>query len=80
MKMMTIFYSKSNGLLSTVATGEQDFKLFGSNEGDYQMIYDKLVIEEDDYVINNIHLFIVQDGKLKLVPQERISKYQVATQ
>lgn len=56
---MTIYYSKSTGILKGVYSGIQDMKSFGADEADYTQIWDFKVVPNDAYVLAHPNLFIV---------------------
>lgn len=68
---MTLFYSKQTKEIKCMATGIQDMNFFGEDKIDFEIIYDYLVVDKDDYIFDNIHLFKVEDGRavLKEVPE-----------
>lgn len=75
---MTLFYSKQTKEIKCMATGIQDMDYFGEDKIDFEVIYDYLVIDKDDYIFDNIHLFKVEDGRavLKAIPENvDYSKY-----
>lgn len=65
-KKMTIFYSKQTGEIKAYCGGIQNMNFFGKNKIDYEIIYDFIVLDKDDYVLNNIDKFKVVDGQIKL--------------
>lgn len=72
---MTIFYNKRLGTIQAIAGGIQDMSYFGEEEEDFKLIYDYIVIDNDEYVINNSNNFCVSDGQLKFKSTENINKY-----
>lgn len=70
-RKMTLFYSKQTKEIKCVVTGIQDINYFGENKVDFEIIYDYLVIDKDDYIFDNIHLFKVENGRavLKVIPE-----------
>ena len=70
-RKMTLFYSKQTKEIKCVATGIQDINYFGENKVDFEIIYDYLVVDKDDYIFDNIHLFKVENGRavLKVIPE-----------
>lgn len=75
-KKMTIFYSKQTGDIKASCGGIQDMNFFEKNKIDYEIIYDFIVIDKDEYVLNNIDKFKIVDGKVKLKEApEDLSKY-----
>lgn len=74
---MTLFYGKETGIIRDNGPGRQDLKTYyGASAGDFN--YDFIVIEKDDYVLNNLEKFIIQNGKLMRKPDPKASKYPVA--
>ena len=63
---MTIFYSKRTGAIITFATGIQSMKFFAENEEDFILIYDFIVANKDQYVLDNIEKFVITKGAIKL--------------
>ena len=64
--MMTIFYMKSNGKIKVCLTGEHYFSIFGEEEEDYELIYNRIVFPQDDFVIRNLLDYRVLSGVLVL--------------
>lgn len=75
---MTIFYMKRTGEIERYATGIQDMKFFGNYEEDYKLIINFIVLEKDQYVLENIEKFKIADNKLILKEEYRVNldKYQ----
>lgn len=73
---MTIFYSKQTGEIKASCGGMQTMDFFGQNKVDYEIIYDFIVLDRDSYVLDNISIFKIVDGqvKLKQAPED-LSKY-----
>lgn len=63
---MTIFYSKQTGEIKASCGGIQDMNFFSENKIDYEIIYDFIVVDKDEYMMNNLNLFKVIDKKIKL--------------
>ncbi|EPB8168488.1 hypothetical protein [Clostridium perfringens] len=75
--VMTIFYGKETGTIRGYALGRQDLKTYyGDSLGDFN--YGAIVVPKDDYVLNNLEKFIIQNGKLMLKPDPQLNKYEVA--
>lgn len=75
---MTIVYSKTTGEIKGLYTGIQEITtLYGAEGEDYAIIWDRLVVEKDDYVLNNIKQFKIDTvlKKLLLKDASTISKY-----
>ena len=76
-KNMTLFYGKETGIIRDHSQGRQDLKTYyRESAGDFN--YDFIVVPKDDYVLNNLEKFIIQNGKLMLKPDPQLNKYEVA--
>lgn len=56
---ITLFYSKRTGEIQTFCTGVQDMNFFGENKIDYETIWDFVVIDYNDKILNNRDMFCV---------------------
>lgn len=74
-KEITLFYSLSTGKIKQYCTGIQTMDYFGEDKNDYN--YGVLVIENDNYITQNLDKFIVEDGELVMIPQQISSKYKI---
>lgn len=72
---MTLFYSKRTGEIKAYTTGITDMGYFGEDEKDFTIIYDFIVVERDDYVLDNVGQFKIIDGKIKLKETVNLDKY-----
>lgn len=72
---MTIFYNKRLGTIQSIAGGTQDMSYFGEEEEDFKLIYDYIVVDNDEYVINNSNNFCVSERQLKFKNTENVNKY-----
>lgn len=72
---MTLFYSKRTGEIKAFTTGITDMGYFGEDEKDFSVIYDFIVVELDNYVLDNINQFRVEDNKIKLKDNVDLEKY-----
>lgn len=72
---LTVFYNVRTGDIKEMCSGKQDMSWFGDEQEDYEKIFDFLVVEYDDYVMENSHQFVVKDGKIKLKDIPELSKY-----
>ena len=72
---MTIFYNKRLGTIQAIAGGTQDMSYFGEEEEDFKLIYDYIVVDNDEYVINNSNNFCVSERQLKFKNAENVNKY-----
>lgn len=73
---MTLFFGKKTGIIRDHAQGRQDLNYYGASAGDFN--YDFIVIEKNDYVLNNLEKFIIKDGQLMRKPDPNASKYPIA--
>lgn len=64
---MTIFYRKSNKKIMSISSQITDFRSFGELADDYKLIYDYIIVDVDDFVKFNPSLFMIEDGKIKLI-------------
>lgn len=76
-KKMTIFYMKSDGAIVNFCTGIADMSFYGNHEEDYSQIYDFIVIDYDEYIMNNLFNFYVdiEEKRVKLIQTQDLSKY-----
>lgn len=74
-KKMTVFYRKSTGDLTDIVTDEQTMDFYGTLKADYELIFNYIVVDYDEYVMRNPSLFSVIDGTIKLKDSETIQKY-----
>ena len=74
-KKMTIFYMKSDGSIVNFSTGIQNMDFYGEHKEDYEKIYDFIVVDFDDYVMNNLKDFYVNTEENKLKLKQNLSKY-----
>ena len=67
---MTIFYSLHTGKVKCYCGGVQTMSYFGDEAEDFN--YGTLVVEKDQWVMNNYHKFIVEDDRLIYRTEEEI--------
>lgn len=60
---ITLFYSKNTNKIKLYCTGEQTMDYFGEDKVDFN--YDFIVVDYDDFIVNNLDKFTVEDRKLK---------------
>lgn len=79
---MTIFYRKKDGEIKGFATGIQDMSFYGDNAEDFSLIWDFVVLERDQQVLDNIEKFKINtETKEILLLQEYVfqpDKYKTA--
>lgn len=74
---MTIYYRKKTGEIKEFISGECDMSVFGAEQEDYELIWDFIVVEMDDYVRNNRQLFNVDlETKELFFVSPALSKYK----
>lgn len=79
---MTIFYSKSRGEIKGVFTGIQDMSVYGKDEEDFSIIWAFVVLDIDNYVIQNANKFIMNlagEQPVLSIKKEEVDKYPVAS-
>ena len=76
MEQITIFYNKRTGSIKELCSGIQTMDWFGAEKEDYEHIFDCLVVELDEYVLNNFTQFEIVEGELKLKQVTDLSKYR----
>lgn len=72
---MTLFFSKRTKDIKAYTAGIIDFGYFGDDEEDMKVIYDLVVVDYDDYVIENVNQFRIEDKKVKLKDDIDLGKY-----
>lgn len=60
---VTLFYSVNSGKIKLYCTGEQSMDYFGEDKYDYN--YDFIIVKYDDFLINNLDKFSVENKELK---------------
>ena len=63
---LTIYFNKRTGTIKELCSGTQDMSWFGDEEQDYELIYDFIVVDNDRFIFENIQMFYVVDGQLKI--------------
>lgn len=72
---LTIFYNRRTGSIKEMCGGIQSMDWFGDEKQDYEQIFDFLIADYDEYILQNSHQFEVVDGKVKLKENNDLSKY-----
>lgn len=75
MEELTIFYNKRTGTIKEICGGKQTMDWFGDEKQDYDLILDYIIVEFDQFILANFHLFSVVDGKLKMKENPIPEKY-----
>ena len=75
---MTIYYRKKTGEIKMMMSDTCDMSVFGEEQEDYELIWDFIVVELDDYVRNNRQLFSVdlETKELIYTPMVNATKYR----
>ena len=63
---LTIYFNKRTGTIKELCSGIQNMSWFGDEEQDYELIYDFIVVDNDRFIFENIQMFYVVDGQLKI--------------
>lgn len=72
---LTVFYNKRTGSIKELCSGHQDMSWFGDEKEDYEKIFDYIVVDHDDYILQNFVNFNVVDGELKIKSVNVPEKY-----
>ncbi len=56
---MTVFYFKRTGEIKNISYGISDMSFYGTNEQDYSLIVDFIVVNRDAFVFERVADFIV---------------------
>ena len=72
---MTLFYSIRTGEIKNYQTGISDMGFYGDDEEDFSKIWDYIVVDRDDYVLDNVEQFKVVNEKIKLKETVDLNKY-----
>ena len=72
---MTIFYSKQTGDIHNYTKGHADMSYYGDRKPDFEIIYDLLVVDQDEYVLKNIEQFHVVNEAIRFIHPEVPNKY-----
>lgn len=72
---LTVFYNKRTGSIKELCGGEQDMDWFGEEKEDYEQIFDFIIVDHDEYILQNFINFHVVEGELKLKPANIPDKY-----
>ncbi len=72
---MTLFYSKRTGEIKAYTTGVTDMGYYGDDKEDFSIIYDFLIVDRDDYVLDNIEQFKIIESEVKLKEGVDLERY-----
>lgn len=61
---LTLFYMKRTGDVKAFCTGEQSMKFYGEYAEDYGLIMDYIVVDFDQFIIDNREYYKVINGEL----------------
>ena len=74
-KKLTIFYNKRTGAIKELCSGEQDMSWFGDEKEDYELIFDFIRVEFDDFILENYQNMYIEDGRVKIKESEVPERY-----
>jgi hypothetical protein len=79
---MTIIYNKRTGAIKASFSGIQNMDtLYGDEAEDYKLIWGELVLEKDEFVLNNLQQFKINTETIALeLVQDIANKYAIASQ
>ena len=80
---MTIIFNKRLGTIKSIFSGNlQNIKtLYGNEAQDYKIIWDEIIIKDDDFVLKNPQNFRVNvDTKQLEMLSQQANKYPIASQ
>ena len=69
-KVLTIFYNKRTGKIKELCSGKQSFDWFGDEAQDYEQIFDFVIVEFDEYILENYMTMEIVDRKLRVRQKE----------
>lgn len=79
---MTIFFRKKDGKIKGYSTGIQDMSFYGDNAEDFSVIWDYVVLDKDQQVLDNIEKFKinVETKEVELLSEYAFTpdKYKIA--
>lgn len=73
---LTIFFNKRTGVIKELCSGEQTMDWFGDEAQDFELIYDFIIVEFDQYILENYMSMKVVDRELKAKQEHIPEKYQ----
>ncbi|MFY8262972.1 hypothetical protein ACOT7R_08750 [Clostridium perfringens] len=73
---MTLFYGLKTGIIRGFSSGRQDLGYYGKDIDDFN--YGFIVVDKDEYVINNLEKFIIKNGELMMKVEPSLNKYKIA--
>ena len=76
--LMTLYYSKSTGIIIKYCTGVQDMSIFGELQADNEIINDFIVVDLDERVLSNISAYRVNSTTKTLgIMAEFVPQYPI---
>lgn len=79
---MTIIYNKRTGAIKAAYTGVQTMDiLYGEEAEDFKLIWDELILDKDEFVLNNLQQFKINTEikQLEIKPDSTVNKYPIAS-
>lgn len=76
---MTVYYRKKTGDIVQIVTGIQDMNVYGKEKEDFELIRDFIVIEKDEFILDNMSQFHVDLDTKELIytPLIDVSRYRM---
>lgn len=77
---MTIFFNRRTGKIMQIATGIQNMDAFGDEKEDFELIWDCVLVEKDEFVMRNSEQFIIDTETKVLIytPIADVNKYRLS--
>lgn len=73
---LTIFYNKRTGEIKEMCSGDQTMDWFGEEAQDFELIYDFIVVANDQYILDNYMSMAVANGSIKAKQEEVPEQYR----
>ena len=73
---LTIFFNRRTGIIKELCSGAQTMDWFGEEAQDFELIYDFIIVEFDQYILENYMSMKVVDRELKAKQEHIPEKYQ----
>lgn len=74
--VLTIFYNKRTGEVKELCSGKQNFDWFGGEAQDYELIFDFIIVDFDQYILENYMSMKIIGGELKAKQEEVPEQYR----
>lgn len=76
---MTVYYRKKTGDIVQIVTGIHDMGVYGKEREDFELIRDFIVVEKDEFILDNMSQFHVDLDTKELIytPLIDVSRYRM---